>query len=69
VILMTMIDVDAAGLELLRNHALRVGTLELWSEVAIEWAKAAEAEIAKLRAQISTIQADTSGRDSDGIRT
>jgi hypothetical protein len=47
------IGVDVAMLGALRTHALRIGTLEEWSEVAMEWARAAEAELHKLRVNLA----------------
>ena len=47
---MSRVSIDAAGLRALRQHALAAGTLDNWAELALEWADAAEVEIARVRA-------------------
>ncbi len=44
-------QIDASGLQALRDHARRAETLDRWSDLACEWAGAAEAEIVRLRAE------------------
>ena len=34
--------IDAGGLRALRDHALKIGTLEQWTDVALEWIEQAE---------------------------
>lgn len=41
-------DITAADLKVLHEHALRAGTLEAWSNIALEYIDAAERKINEL---------------------
>lgn len=51
------ISVNAAGLEQLRVHAESAGTLANWAPVAMEWIRAADAELARRAEEIEVLRA------------
>ena len=46
---MEKVSIDQQGLKILREHALRVGTLEQWSIIALEYIDGLLAEIERAR--------------------
>lgn len=53
---MSTIKIDAAGLKVLLDHAKTTGTLEPWSDIALEYAQAAEAEIRRAHEEIEVLR-------------
>ena len=53
---MTQFHIDASGLEALREHALKAGTMRQWSDLALEWARAAEATVLQKTAEIEVLR-------------
>lgn len=43
------VGINIDGMENLRQHALKAGTLQQWSELAMDWMRAAEAEVERLK--------------------
>jgi len=48
-------QIDADGLEQLLALAKERGTAEFWPTVAMQWIRAADAEIARLRNEVETL--------------
>lgn len=51
---MSKVQIDAAGLKSLYEHAVKANTLEHWGLIAVEWSGAAEQEIERLRAELES---------------
>lgn len=51
----TSMPVDAKSLRVLRDHAKQVGTLDRWSDMACEWAEAAEQHFQHLNDRIKEL--------------
>lgn len=49
------VKIDVQGLRSLHETALKTGTLEKWSIIALEWAEMAEQEVTELNARIKEL--------------
>lgn len=47
------VQIDLEGLKSLREHTLKCGTLLQWTDLAIEYIEACEAEIRRLREKVT----------------
>ena len=46
---MSKVNIDLDYLRTLHEHALRIGTVENWSKLALQWAESANAEIHRIQ--------------------
>ena len=63
---MGTVKIDASGLRVLRDHAKRLGTLEAWSELVLEWAEAAEREITRVHVSTRVAEGSSENRPAEG---